>query len=86
MDASQKKEPAVARLIAECFGLLNRQNEAASALANSFDANSTDAQLAYDAAAAFERAGQRQRAIEYATHAKLLGNKPAAAMLTRMGL
>lgn len=84
LDASQKREPGVARQIAECFGLLGRHAEGASALAEAFKAAPTNGDLAYEAAAAFDRAGARDRALEFATQAQVLGNKPAATLLERL--
>ena len=84
LDASQKREAPVARLIAECFSMLGRHAEAASALAEAFSADSVNADLAYETAAAFDRAGNRTRALEFATQAQILGSKPAATLLAKL--
>jgi tetratricopeptide (TPR) repeat protein len=84
LDVSQKREPAVARQIAECFSMLGRHAEAASALAEAAVADAVNADLAYDAATAFERAGNRTRALEFATQAQILGNANAGRMIERL--
>ncbi len=84
MDPSQKREPAVARLIAECFSMLGRHAEAASALADAAMADAVNPDIAYDAAAAFERAGNRTRALEFATQAQILGSSAAARLLEKL--
>ncbi|MBL9032982.1 MAG: tetratricopeptide repeat protein [Phycisphaerae bacterium] len=85
LDASQRREPPVARLIAECHGMLGRHAQAADAIALASLAMPTDGVLAYDAAAAFERAGNRAKAIEHAKRAAMLGNSAAPKLLAKLG-
>ena len=84
LDPSQRREVTVARMIAECFSMLGRHSEAASALADAALADAMNPDIAYEAATAFDRAGNRTRALEFATQAQILGSKPAAAMLARL--
>ncbi|MFN0131892.1 MAG: tetratricopeptide repeat protein [Phycisphaerales bacterium] len=84
LDASQRREPPVARLIAECFGMLGRHPQAAQALAEAAHASPDDATVAYDAAVAMDRAGERDGALRWARHAKTLGSAPAATLLSRL--
>jgi len=84
LDASQRREAVVARLISECFAMLGRHAEAASALAEAAQADSVNAEIAFEAAAEFDRAGNRARALEFATQAQILGSKPAAALLAKL--
>jgi tetratricopeptide (TPR) repeat protein len=84
MDTSQKREPQVVRLIAECYGMLQRHGDAATALADASKSNPTSGELAYDAAVGFERAGNRTQAIEFARRGKMLGHEGAAKLLERI--
>jgi predicted Zn-dependent protease len=84
MDISQRREFQVVRLIAECYGMLGRHADAAAALADASLADPSNAELAYDAAVGFERAGERTKAIEFAQRGKILGSQPAARFLERI--
>lgn len=84
LDDTEKQDPAVARVIAECLGMLNRPEEAAAALEVSRVAHSDDGVLTLDTAAAFERAGDKKRAGELATLAVGLGNQAAVPMRDRL--
>lgn len=84
MDPSQRRELPVVRLIAECYGMLGKPVDAANAYADAFEADAANAELAYEAAGAFERAGNRTKAIEYANLAKSLGHPDAANLLGRL--
>ncbi len=84
LDQSQRRDPVVARQIAECFSMLGRHAEAASALADAAMADAVNPDIAYEAAVAFERAGNRTRALEFGTQAQVLGNASATALLTRL--
>jgi Tfp pilus assembly protein PilF len=86
LDISHRKDPQIARLIAECYGMLQRHPDAAKALAEASVAESLNAELAYEAAAAYERAGQQAKAVEFARRAKMLGSQPAAKLLERLGV
>jgi tetratricopeptide (TPR) repeat protein len=84
MDISQRHEPVVARQIAECYGMLGRAVDGAHVMGDASNANPTDAALAYDAAAAFEHAGDKPKALEFAKRAKMLGNADAAGLIDRL--
>jgi predicted Zn-dependent protease len=84
MDVSQRREPMVARQMAECYGLLGKTLEAAGVLAEAANAAGTDAKLAYDAAVAFERAGEKTHALEWAKRAAMLGHADAEKLLARL--
>jgi predicted Zn-dependent protease len=85
LDRSQKREPQVVRLIAECFGMLNRHGDAAEAYGDASLAEPTSPELAYEAAAAYERAGNIAKALEFGKRSKLLGSEPGAKLMERLG-
>jgi tetratricopeptide (TPR) repeat protein len=84
MDATQRREAPVARLIAECFGMLQRHSDAAAAMAEASLAEPASADLAREAAVCFERAGSRERALEFARRAQMLGDAAAARIVERL--
>jgi tetratricopeptide (TPR) repeat protein len=84
LEASQKTEPSVIRLTAECFGMLNRHADAAATWAAGFQAHPGDGAMAFEAALAYERAGNRARAVELARHAQGLGHPGAPRLLERL--
>jgi tetratricopeptide (TPR) repeat protein len=84
MDLSQRREAPVARLIAECFGMLHRPRDAAAALAEASNAASTDAALARETAECYDRAGDKTRALDFAKRAQMLGDPAAAKMAERL--
>jgi len=84
IEARQRKEASVARLMAECYGMLGRPVDAASIMGDASLASPTDATLAYDAALAFERCGNRAKAIEFAKYAKASGSEAGAKLLAKL--
>jgi tetratricopeptide (TPR) repeat protein len=84
MDITQRHEPGVARLIAECFGMLHRPRDGAAALAEAANAATTDGALAREAAECYDRAGDRKQALEWAKRAQMLGDEAAAKMVQRL--
>ncbi len=84
IEARQRKEPAVARLISECYGMQGHPADAATIMGEAFLASPMDGSLAYDAAVAFERAGNREKAVEYARYSKALGNESAVKLLAKL--
>lgn len=80
----QRRDPSVARIAAECYGMLGRPVDAAALLGDSSLAFPTDGALAYDAALAFERAGNKAKAIEFAKYAKALGVENATKLLAKL--
>lgn len=85
MDPVKVREPATARLIAECYGMLGRAADAAAILADASDALPADGGLALEAAAAAERAGMKERATILGKRAQAAGNDAAAKLLERLG-
>lgn len=84
LEETERQDPAVARAIAECYGLMNQPVEAAAALETARVAHADDGALTLDAAVAFERAGDRKRAGELATLAVQLGNSSAVSLRDRL--
>jgi tetratricopeptide (TPR) repeat protein len=84
MDLAQRREAPVARLIAECFGMLQRPRDAAAALAEAANADTTSAELAREAAECYDRAGDKTRALDFAKRAQMLGDPAAAKMVERL--
>jgi tetratricopeptide (TPR) repeat protein len=85
MDPSQRHEAPVARMIAECYSMLGRHADAATVMAEACTADPIDKDLAYDAALAFDRAGDKARALDYAKQAKILGHEGAGKLIERLG-
>lgn len=84
MELSQRREPPVVRLIADCYCMLSRYSEAAAALSDSAQANSSDPSLAYDAAVAQEKAGDIPAAIAFAKRARTLGHDQAGKLVEKL--
>lgn len=84
LEEAERQQAPIARAIAECYGLLGKPAEAASAMELARQASPDDGALALDTALAFERAGDRKRAGELATLAVQLGNTAATALRDRL--
>jgi predicted Zn-dependent protease len=82
--AERREDPAL-RLMAECYGMLNRPGDAANAYADASDAAPTNGELAYETATWFARAGQTDKATVFALRARQNGNSQAAKLLERLG-
>jgi predicted Zn-dependent protease len=74
----------VMRLTAECYGLLGRPGDAARLYADAAQRYAGDAQIAFETAAWFERAGQLDRALEFARAAERWGHEGAPEMVRRL--
>lgn len=85
MEPAERRQEAVLRLIAECYGMLERPADAAAAYADASDAAPQDGALAHEAATWFARAGDTERAILFALRAKQNGEQQAAKLLERLG-
>ncbi len=85
IEVHQRKDAPVARLIAECYGMLGRHDDAAITLGDASLAAPTDGALAYDAALTYERAGNIAKAAEFAGYAKASGHPAAAKLLSKLG-
>jgi predicted Zn-dependent protease len=84
LDEAQKHEPGVMQVMAECYGLLGRKLDIAKMYAQASDAEPTNGQWAFEAAVAFERAGENKQGLEYAKRAAALDVKGAAAVAERL--
>jgi predicted Zn-dependent protease len=85
LEMSQRRDPSVVRLTAECYGMLNRHADAAETWAFGVQQHPTDAALAFEAALSFDRAGNRARALEFARLAQGLGHPGAPRLVQRLG-
>lgn len=85
IESRQRKDAPVARLMAECYGMQGRSEEAAVIMGEAFLASPMDGALAYDAAVAYERVGNRDKALEHAKYAKALGHEGASKLLEKLG-
>jgi hypothetical protein len=81
MDAGERRQIAVVRLLTESYGLLGKPSDAADAFADASDASPTDALLAYEGALAAQRAHRVATAKRLADRAALLGHQDAAALV-----
>jgi tetratricopeptide (TPR) repeat protein len=85
LEMSQRQEPSVIRLMAECYGMLNRHVDAAEVWAAGTGLYPTDANIALEAALSYERAGEKAKAMEFAKRAHMLGHEGAARVGQRLG-
>lgn len=74
----------VLQTLAECDGMLSQPAQAAKRYADAFYAMPQDAELAYQGAVWFERAGQRRDAQWLAEQAANLGHKQAPGLLAKV--
>jgi predicted Zn-dependent protease len=84
MDASQRREPPIVRLIAQCYGMLNRTSDVTSTWVEAARGDATNAEFAYEAASALERIGDAGLARDFAAKAKSLGHPGADALLAKL--
>ncbi|MDX2131410.1 MAG: tetratricopeptide repeat protein [Planctomycetota bacterium] len=84
LEPAEQRQGPVLSLIGECFGLLGRPAEAAARYAAAADALPTDGPLALETALWFERAGNAERALHYARHARMLAVQEAAPVVERL--
>ena len=81
---AERNSKAILRSRAECFGMLSRPQDAASLYQSMSDAHPDDAELAFEAAVWFDKAGQGEKAIAYGERARALGNKSADKLVQRL--
>ncbi|MEO0630451.1 MAG: tetratricopeptide repeat protein [Planctomycetota bacterium] len=74
----------VLTLASECLGLLRRPGDAAGLWADAADADAGSAEKAFQAALWFERAGDAEKAKQYASRAGMLGHAQAAGVVERL--
>lgn len=70
IEQGQPSDPGVLRLMGECYGLLDRPRDAAELFARASDRKPGSAELAREAAAWLDRAGDAARAAEYRRRAE----------------
>lgn len=79
-----KTTKPVLRLAGECFGMLQRPEQAAAMYRAASDANPKDAELAFEAALWLDRAEDRPTALAYARRAKDAGHAAADKLVERL--
>ena len=84
LDRAQQREPGVMQTMAECFGMLNRPQDAAAMYAKASDTDINNGPWAMEAALWLEKSGEKQRAIIYATRAAGEDVAGAAELLARL--
>lgn len=80
----ERRDPAYLRLLAECYGMLERPGDAAAQYREASDALPSDAELAYEAARWLDLAGDRSAALGYAQRSADAGKPEAAALVERL--
>lgn len=80
LDRSERRDPEVLSLMAQCYGLSKRPGDAARIYAEASDAEPTNAELAYQAAVWANKAGDRDAAARYASRASKQGHEGAKAL------
>lgn len=80
----QRRDPAVLRTLAECYGMLKRPGDAAAAYAEAAAAAPENAELVMEAAGWFRRAGDVAASRRHAERAAALGHPAARAMLAEL--
>ena len=85
MDKAERVKPEVMGVLAECYGLMHRPDDAAAMYAEAARARPTDGEAAYQAAVWYERAGNPGEAARFAGAAAALGHEGALAMIKREG-
>jgi len=84
MDKSEQLRPDAVGVLAECYGLLHRPKDAATLYADAARIDPKNSELAYQAGAWFQRAGDVPSALRYAKVAAMLGNEPAQALVKEL--
>jgi tetratricopeptide (TPR) repeat protein len=85
MDKADRMKPEVMGVLAECYGLMHRPDDAAAMYAEASRARPTDGETAYQAAVWYERAGNKEESARFAGAAAALGHEGAVAMVKRDG-
>lgn len=84
VDEAERRQSTVLALMSECYGMLSRPGDAAELYVRAAEADTTNADLALQAAAWLERSGDKRRAATWADRAKMLGASGAEAILARV--
>ena len=69
LDGAERREPGVMQTMAECYGMLDRPKDAAALYTAASDSNISNGTWAMEAALWLEKAGEKERAVVYATRA-----------------
>lgn len=75
----------IVKTMGECLGLLGRGEDAMALHETAIERRPGDAELRFEAALWAERLGRRERAIELARQASMMGETRAYAILSRLG-
>lgn len=84
LDPSELYQKPVLELAGRCYGLLRRPELAAALYASAAEASRGDAELLYQTALWFQRAGDRGEALAYAQRAQAAGHPDAEALAQRL--
>jgi len=78
------RRPDVRSVLRSAYGAMGEFGRVAEIFAKASDAEPSSVDLALETADLFDRAGQRERAIEYAQRAAIMGGDEARGMLARL--
>jgi tetratricopeptide (TPR) repeat protein len=81
---AEKREPGVMQTMAECYGMLQRPADAAKLYSDASDSDQNNGDWAFQAAVWLDKAGDRQRAADYAKRAAELKVEGAEALAARL--
>lgn len=84
LDRSEQRSKDVLALMAQCYGLLHRPDDAARIYEEASDAEPTNADLAYQAAVCADKAGDRDAALRYASRASKQGHEGAKTLEVKL--
>ncbi len=84
LDANERAQPNVLELLADCYGMLGKADQAAAACEEAAKTRPADATVAYLAAVWLDRAGKREDAQRFARRADELGEPRARDLLLRL--
>lgn len=84
LSEQSKHTKPVLRLAGECYGMLKQPEKAAALYRAASDAKPKDADLAFDAAVWFDRAGDRPTALAYARRAHEGGHASASQLVEKL--
>src|SRR5262245_36742472 len=84
LDEYAKRETGVMPLMAECYGMLQKPEDAARMYSAASDSDGARGDWAFEAALWWERAGNKDAALTYAKHAEMLAVKGAPEVVARL--
>lgn len=84
MDKSEQVKPEALAVLSECYGMLHRPTDAAALYAEAGRLRPDDAELAYQAAIWYQRAGDAEQALRYAKAAAALKHEQAASLVKEL--